>query len=384
MKSKSVKSGIKFFGINIVILLSILFFANALSYGILLIYQLIAYQVAASHKESKSKLPNYQDDPDLAKVHFQEFVRLPAQYEPFVGWSRKPFEGKTITVDLNGDRIHTNQTLDGLENGATSVHFFGGSTMWGTGANDEETIPATFNLETGVPTYNLGESGFNSRQSLARLIQLVTIHDEPVNSAVFYDGVNEVLSLCRSEHQVGDHIRTYQMRKMVNENANARPLSEFSRYLDFAFIRGTKLLVFGISQTFSDNQRWDCDSQPEKAREVAESLVETWEIAHYISEKKGITFIAILQPVAFFEEPRLDHLSHIKKEDNPLAEQFKAVYPLVQELMQERQHDWIKDYTEIFSTDEYIYIDFCHVSAFGNSLVARQISQDLDIAWKSD
>ncbi|MFG6107735.1 hypothetical protein U2F10_36275 [Leptothoe sp. EHU-05/26/07-4] len=384
MRFKDVKSGFGLIGVNAAATLVFIFLLNALSNVVLLIYKMAEYRAIINQERDMAALPNYEDNSEFSEIHFQEFAHLPVQYEPFIGWSRLPFQGRTITVDVEGNRLHPNTQTSPKGLPSKAVHFFGGSTMWGTGASDYETIPAFFNEDTGIPSFNLGETGFNARQSLAQLIQLLTVSDKDINSVVFYDGVNEVLSLCRSEHDVGEHIRAHRMREVLNDQVNAIPLSEFQYYLDFMFLRGSRSLVFGIAQAQSDKQPWNCDTQPQKARQVAKSLLRTWELAHSITEKEGIRFLAVLQPVAFLGNPKLDHISHLQDDDNPLGKQFRAVYPLIQELIRERQYDWIVDYTNLFSMDEYIYVDFCHVAANGNKIVAQQVSKDLDIVWRAN
>lgn len=57
--------------------------------------------------------------------------------------------------------------------------------------------------------------------------------------------------------------------------------------------------------------------------------------------------------------------------------QYKNVYPLIKDVMRKRGHKWIVDYTDMFSHDEYIYIDKAHVSPNGNLIIAKQIYKDI-------
>jgi hypothetical protein len=95
-------------------------------------------------------------------------------------------------------------------------------------------------------------------------------------------------------------------------------------------------------------------------------------MARKLIEAHGGRFIGILQPVAHFSETRKDHihLADIQRK------QYEAVYPLIRTAMAGRPG--LHDFTGILDRDEYIYIDFCHVSPNGNRLVAQKIVELLE------
>ena len=41
------------------------------------------------------------------KLVLEEFYQLETKYKPFVVWTRKEFNGKTTTINLEGDREHS-------------------------------------------------------------------------------------------------------------------------------------------------------------------------------------------------------------------------------------------------------------------------------------
>ncbi|MBC6422005.1 MAG: hypothetical protein GDA43_13325 [Hormoscilla sp. SP5CHS1] len=86
--------------------------------------------------------------------------------------------------------------------------------------------------------------------------------------------------------------------------------------------------------------------------------------------------MAILQPVAYVGNPKLTHLN-FNKWGKEIELQYKNVYPLIKDVMRKRGHKWIVDYTDMFSHDEYIYIDKAHVSPNGNLIIAKQIYKDI-------
>ncbi len=349
--------------INIAVLLILLVLINFLSHAILFMMK---------GGISRSELPNYVSNRELARIHFAEFNRsLKTQYDAFVGWSRRPFQGKTITIDSHGDRLHTTIVHD--ESQTQSVYFFGGSTIWGTGAWDNDTIPALFSSISGMPSYNKGETGYTSRQSLAKFINLLA-QGEQIDVAIFYDGVNDSSTHCRTELNVNEHSRTQSIRKRLKRSKKEFVL----KYVDYIFLQNTRKLAAEISHKLFGTQTKErrgyvCDKSKDRAQKVTKTLVNNWEIAHDIAQARGIKFFAILQPVAFIGKPKLDHL----KLSKTFGLQYKTVYPLLKKVIRERGHNWILDYTDRFSRDEYIYVDWAHVSKNGNKIIANRIYTDI-------
>ena len=393
--------------VTVIIIASLNFLSNAVLFANGQIKTLLVKENHEQKAFTNSDLPNYDNNRELMEVYVREENQFDESYEPYIGWKNKAFNGKTITIDNNEDRVHENVGGDKINK---SVYFFGGSTMWGVGAPDNGTIPALFNSISGMPSYNKGEIGFNSRQSIARLVNLLG-GGEKIDIIIFYDGVNDVAASCMADLEVGEHYFTEIFRKRIGgrreffrdggekkylTNEKVKQFlngSEFLQYLDFALFFGTRSLAAKInSQIFSlqtvkgegssteikryIDDSYMCDNSPERAQRVAESIVNNWEIAHDLAEARGIKFLAILQPVAYVGNPKLTHLT-FDKWANERKLQFKTVYPLIKDVMQKRGHKWILDYTDMFSRDEYIYIDFCHVSPNGNLIIAKQIYQDI-------
>ena len=139
-----------------------------------------------------------------AETHFKEFNKLETTYHDFITWRRNDFKGLTINIK-DGLRVSSNNSL--ANESSSEFWFFGGSTTWGTGVNDDYTYPSLFAQSTSYKAINFGESGYISRQSLAYLNNYIISNDivdmSDIN-VVFYDGVNEVLHRCRTEiNQLG-------------------------------------------------------------------------------------------------------------------------------------------------------------------------------------
>ena len=296
--------------------------------------------------------PNYTDK-DRAAAIFNEFDELPTEYRAFVGWSRTPYQGRTVTVDASGDRVHERRDTSVAE--PKAARFFGGSTMWGTGSDDDHTIPALFEaMNPDYRAYNHGETGFTSRQNLARLINLLN-QDARWDLVVFYDGGNDVFALCRAGVTPNGSLREVQIRDRLQRSPIIQALHQ-------VFLEHTVKLTSILRKKLGGSQRsaFDCASDPAKARAVASTLVNNWRIAHELTVSRGAQFLGILQPVAYVGNPRVDYLRNNLNAFGDLGKQFEAVYPIIRELA--AQYDYMHDLSAAFDGDEYFYIDFCHVS----------------------
>ena len=59
-------------------------------------------------------------------------------YDPFVGWKIDKFKSDFINIDQNGKRIVNLKYNDKFN----TIHFFGGSSIWGVGSSDSDSIPS--------------------------------------------------------------------------------------------------------------------------------------------------------------------------------------------------------------------------------------------------
>ena len=182
---------------NIVVLIALLLFTNLLS--AIAMTQLPTLRTIAGWlgrdrpppTSAYVDLPLYRDKA-RARLVWKEFEESrDVEFAPFVEWRRKPYTGTTVHVDRQGDRFWP--VAPTPLPGAPVVRLFGGSSMWGTGVTDEETIPAALNrLRPGYRVLNHGESEYNSRQNFERLVNLLG-RGQRVGVAVFYEGFNDVL-----------------------------------------------------------------------------------------------------------------------------------------------------------------------------------------------
>ncbi len=332
----------------LILLLSLNFIASVYLDGRYLYKQVF---VPISKKASSPSLK----DQDLARLIYREKKQLKTRYVPYIAWSRKPFSGETITINREGDRIHPLTT----DHPSKYIRFFGGSTIWGSGVDDLNTIPAHFNaLHKDYRVYNHGEAGFVSRQELARLINLVN-QNSPMDVVIFYDGCNDCRSLCRADVSINGTREEFKIAKKVNHRW---------QLIDALFGSIQTVVEKVIKKGKRPPSR--CRDNPDYAKKVASTLVNNWKVAKALVALGGAEFHAILQPVAAIGQPNIEYLTELGDDTD-----WNKVYPFVREIQARENLDWIHDLTDAFDVEEYIYIDGCHVNGQGNQIIAQKISE---------
>jgi hypothetical protein len=340
--------------INLVIFIILLFLAN---WG-------AGFFLKKTAQATRHELPNYEKDREHAKEVFKEYNRVQHEYYPFVGWKTKPFNGNTTHITKDGERVHTPPERNGAPEKV--VRFYGGSTMWGEGSDDQHTIPALFNER--FPQYevhNYGQLAYNTRQELDALINLYSKNDT-TDIVIFYDGVNDAAFLCPKEI---DELPAHRLVPMFRNKIYVQKRKMIKEFFVKALLENILRLVRQNSSQKKESP-YDCISDPNKAEEIAEMMMRNWELAHRIVTDRGEKFIAILQPAAFIGNPRTDHL----EEDQDFKANFTEVYRRIKLKIAQRKHPWIYDLSNQFDGNEYIFIDFCHVSPNGNEIMAAAIA----------
>lgn len=331
--------------------------------------------------DPRAELPSYEDH-ELARKIYEEAAQIGTRFVPFIEWQAKPLQGEVITVGKEGDRV-----WDSTSDGAKVAHFFGGSTMFGSGSPDEETIPALF--ETQRREYraqNHGQSSYISRQNFERLINLMN-EGERIDLAVFYDGANEVAVLCDKNNDLNGHAQQRAMASALEVHQTDRAEPSFLDSLRSLLVGRIQILVAhfiqpggsedGAAETDAESI-FACAEDPTRARAVAETLLSNWKRARDLVSSSGGTFIGILQPVAYVGDPYLKHISDLTpglaSGYKDLGDQFDAVYPIIEEEIRSRGWDWAHDLTTTFDRETPIYVDFAHVAPSGNRLIADRIA----------
>jgi len=192
-------------------------------------------------------------DKDQALAFFKEFDRMGQDetfiYQPWVGFSERVFHSPRLNVD-DVKPMPTRRTVQGSSRPGgrpLTIWTFGGSTTFGWGVPDDETIASHLSaiLAHGLPNRtvtvtNQGHSYYYSSQELA-LFQILLRRGDRCDVAVFLDGLNDSFAYSLKDVPEFTSRMTVAMAKEQQSNPTAQAYIRVSP--DFPPVR--LLLGFG-------------------------------------------------------------------------------------------------------------------------------------------
>lgn len=376
-------------------LLSTIVIAPAITLGVVLAVELVGWMVTPGRYEAPPAvtLDAWIRSDALAasdSVWMTEFVdefcrSYNAEWSSYVYFRRKPFAGRHINVDSTGLRF-TPQFAPAAPTTARPlrVMLFGGSTMWGTGARDSATIPASLariiasDPASGpVRIENFGESGYVSTQSILRLMLELRRGNVP-DYVIFYDGVNDVYSAYQN-HEAGlpqnESHRAAEFNLLKNSERRWKIAldSLYSRTVTASVVRGLRSLIFGDPRPQ--------EAEPELAGEIVRYYRGNLDLVESLSHRYGFRYTAYWQPVVFerkeasaYESQQAELWKHVR----PL---FAEAYRRVREDSTLRANRSFCDISSVFrDMAQPVFLDFCHITEAGNAVVARRMYEEMKAA----
>jgi hypothetical protein len=204
--------------------------------------------------------------------------------------------------------------------------------------------------------------------------------NEVPDAAIFFDGVNDAMYLCNGSLSLNGHMRELdEQQSPGNEPAGMFVVRELFSPEIFLWRLVTNARRIKAAAT-------DRCATDEGADLVARTLINNWTIAHDLMAARGRPFLGVLQPVAYVGHPRVDHLRPLPEDIGAGARNlneidrafYLRVYGRLHARIAEMNAPWLVDMTDAFDSDEYTYIDYCHVSANGNAIIASRIDAALE------
>ena len=126
-----------------------------------------------------------------------ENYHRPYIYSEFTHFSERPVDGRYVRVSAAGYRHSKNQGAWPLDVDNINIFVFGGSTTFGYGLPDEQTLPShlqdRFSRQSARPVrvYNFGVGWYYSTQERLQLEKLLFQGHVP-DIAIFVDGLNDL------------------------------------------------------------------------------------------------------------------------------------------------------------------------------------------------
>jgi hypothetical protein len=177
----------------------VLFVFNILVYGGYAVYE------TKLRKFSNSVSEYYQLDmtkyyPGMTPEQVDQLIyegNQLVQYEPFVEFRERPRTGRYVNVFEPGFRRSIGQATWPPRHDAPIVFVFGGSTTFGYGVSDDDTVVSLLRVAlqknpkyANAQIYNFGQGFYWSTQEAVLFMRLLSSHHNP-DIAIFIDGLNE-------------------------------------------------------------------------------------------------------------------------------------------------------------------------------------------------
>jgi lysophospholipase L1-like esterase len=326
--------------------------------------------------------------------HYRELERLEEHWGPYVCYRQRPFQGKTINIGSDGRRATwRHPTGDGERTGPRAIKLLmlGGSSLWGFGARDDQTIPSLVarNLDGKgyrVEIKNLAEIGYTSTQELVALMRELQSGYRP-DVVAFYDGVNDTTSaflageagLTTNEINRRQEFNLLQSTGRLAKALSGKLLKDCGSYR-FAQAVGRKLgLGAELSHQLPAN---------ESMRSLSEQVALTYEanltLAESLGKSYGFRSIFFWQPIVFTKPARVASERDEATKWGWTERMFAEVYSQIHSSLVLKSDRAFRDLSGIFAdTEGLVFIDYCHTTEAANAPIADAIVQSVIAAVKA-
>lgn len=223
-------------------------------------------------------------------------------YDPFVQFREGPFSGKYVNVHEAGFRVSADQGPWPPADDDLRIFMFGGSTLFGYGVRDEDTISSHLQrylrerLGRKVSVYNFGQGAFFSAQERALWEQLLLAgrrHDR----AIFVDGLNEFAQLN------GEPAWTQTLREFVSQTTNDWSQRWVARTALARFVAGVRNRLGMVSEG-AEAGSGDADEaaiDPATVEAVCERYLNNKRMIEAVAAAYGVSCTFVWQPVPTYQ-----------------------------------------------------------------------------------
>ena len=342
--------------------------------------------------DARSKADTYDGAP-WAEQYYRELSASSAmQWASYVYWRRLPYRGQYVNVNDDGLRATWQPDRPAGSDGTGSlpkVFFFGGSTMWGTGARDDYTIPSCFARRLAAQglatrTTNFGETGYVSTQQVIALMRELQVGNVP-DLVLFFSGTNDTFSA----YQRGKAgiPQNEQNRRQEFGSRGVLTMSILRRTItNLAMVKCAKGLLrrsrdwrnTATAEGVSESSPQPVANVDELALGVLDVYANNVRITQALANHYGFKALFYWQPTIFGKS----QLTPYETNKWQLARDYAAVFARAHALADERVRAICgeaaaHDLSDIFATvPEPLFIDWCHLGEAGNDLIAARMVTD--------
>lgn len=321
-------------------------------------------------------------------LHYRELERLSDRWQPYVYFRQRPFSGQTINIGEDGRRKTWEPPIGWEDRAAPSpplkILTLGGSSLWGFGARDDQTIPSLIARELDrrgirAEIRNLAEIGYVNTQELVALVRELQAGYRP-DLVLFYDGVNDTASaLLEGQATVTTNERN-RAREFNLLQAPGRLIAALADNLiknsasyRFAAALGRRLGLGGGESAASQPGRRNLDLD-RLAEAVVNGYAASVRLADSLGKAYGFRPVFVWQPVIFFKSNLVPFEREESRKYAWAEDLFQRVRAAVVKSGELTANPAFVDFSGIFKdTESLIFLDFCHTTEEANATVATEL-----------
>lgn len=294
----------------------------------------------------------------------------PVVYEPFTQFREKEFEGRFINVSAHGFRFSQNQGPWPPVTTDFKVFLFGGSTSFGYGVSDDETVasrlqailPLVMGDDKKVRVYNWGRGFYYSTQERILFEQLLGAGFVP-DMVIFIDGLNEFY------RRDNEPVFTGQLKRLMH-NPRVQQMV-LDRLPVTRFVRDIKQ---GVRQMFPSAQHQQHEAATTKDAEVAGKVLANYKfnkkIIELIASSYGIPAFFVWQPTPSYQYDRRYHLFY---EEDEWLRQLAIGYKMMEQRVGGMGENFVWAAGIQQGIKAPLYVDRVHYTAAMNEKLAQFI-----------
>ncbi len=358
---------------------SIIFFSTVLLLLVLNVALYILIKIKESAQNYNNPVSNkYNSDlnqfyPSLTENEINKLLSETwsrhMEYEPFTQFRERPYSGEYVNISKNGYRITRNQGPWPPEPENSNIFIFGGSTTFGYGLPDSETL-ASYLQEylaeddklNNIYVYNFGRGFYYSTQEKL-IFEKLLISDFVPDLAIFVDGLNEFYYV----DDVPQFSGTLTKMMDLGRSRNAMLANSLLYQLPMG-----RAILYITEKLEKPDVNIEIES---KLQSVIRRYSRNKKMIDAIAESMNVNTLFVWQPVPgykynlkyhFFATGEIEHLS---TQGYPLMKEHLQIYSLGKNFL------WSADIQE--NIDEPLYVDLVHYSAKLTQMLARHIAQHI-------
>jgi len=323
----------------------------------------------------------YQGANWVPELYREQSARLasPYVYVPFTVTGVTPWHGKYFNNDEHATGVWRRTDNPGQcpQGRKTTVWIFGGSTIYGTGVPDAETLPSYLSrdlnrdLRECVEVTNFGNESYVTNQEAILLGEQLKRGGRP-DVVIFYDGFNDA--------HVGMAAADPASAHYGFEIIKARAEGSLRGRFDFIHRLYTVRLIEAARQSL---RRTGASPNDKELHAKASAVVNNYEANHNIASALAqayhFRFYGFWQPMLFYGHKPLDAFEQqISRFDASKGRRFdpQPVIDAYEEAERRAPGAAFVFLADLFdSTAEPIYIDEAHLGPHGNELAAQAVAK---------